>query len=62
MFLQCVENLADEEQKAKWLTMIKQVKMVGCYVQTEMGHGSNVAVITAFFENNVGDRDNSHIR
>ena len=44
MFLQCVESLADDEQRAKWLPMIKQVKMIGCYAQTELGHGSNVAV------------------
>lgn len=44
MFYACIESLADDEQQAKWLPMIKDIKMIGCYAQTELGHGSNVAV------------------
>lgn len=43
MFRLSVENLANEEQRAKWLPMIKDLDFIGCYAQTELGHGSNVA-------------------
>ena len=52
MFLLAIERLADEEQKAKWMPQISTMKMVGCYAQTELGHGSNVAGLetTATFD------------
>ncbi|CEG36507.1 peroxisomal acyl-coenzyme a [Plasmopara halstedii] len=31
-----------DEQQSRWMEMAKQWRMVGCYVQTELGHGSNV--------------------
>ena len=43
MFRVSVENLANEEQKSRWLPLIKNVDILGCYAQTEIGHGSNVA-------------------
>ena len=43
MFRVSVENLASEEQKAKWLPQIQNLDILGCYAQTEIGHGSNVA-------------------
>ena len=45
MFYSSVKHLGDDEQNAKWMPMIKDVKMIGCYAQTELGHGSNVPVI-----------------
>lgn len=52
MFQLAIEKLADEEQKAKWLPLVNTMKMVGCYAQTELGHGSNVAGLetTATFD------------
>lgn len=49
MFILAIEQLGDEEQIAKWIPMIKGLKMIGCYAQTELGHGSNVAVINTFY-------------
>ena len=43
MFWLSVENLANEEQKAYWMPQLRQVNILGCYAQTELGHGSNVA-------------------
>ena len=45
MFRTSVENLASEEQKAKWLPQIKNLDILGCYAQTEIAHGSNVAAL-----------------
>lgn len=45
MFRMSIENLSNEEQKARWLPKIQNVDMLGCYAQTELGHGSNVAGI-----------------
>jgi alkylation response protein AidB-like acyl-CoA dehydrogenase len=52
MFRLAVEKLASDEQNAKWNPLMKQLKMIGSYVQTEMGHGSNVAGLetTATFD------------
>jgi acyl-CoA oxidase len=43
MFRIAVEKLASDEQNAIWMPQIKKLRMIGSYVQTEMGHGSNVA-------------------
>jgi acyl-CoA oxidase len=45
MFYLAIQNLGSEEQVKKYLPLINQLKMIGCYAQTELGHGSNVAVI-----------------
>jgi len=52
MFISVVKNLGDKDQVEKWLPMIHSLKMTGCYAQTELGHGSNVAGIetTATFD------------
>ncbi|CDW74570.1 acyl-oxidase family protein [Stylonychia lemnae] len=52
MFVSCIDCLSDDEQRAKWLHMAKDFKMLGCYAQTELGHGSNVTGVetTATFD------------
>lgn len=35
--------MASEEQKEYWMPLIARHKILGCYAQTELGHGSNVA-------------------
>uniref|UniRef100_M4C1G3 Acyl-coenzyme A oxidase n=1 Tax=Hyaloperonospora arabidopsidis (strain Emoy2) TaxID=559515 RepID=M4C1G3_HYAAE len=42
MFIPTLENQGDESQRAKWLPLAKQYKILGAYAQTELGHGSNV--------------------
>lgn len=42
MFVETLEGQATEEQKAKWLDAAKEYRIIGCYAQTELGHGSNV--------------------
>lgn len=52
MFSTGIENLADDEQKAQWAQLAQNNQINGCYAQTEMGHGSNVAGLetTATFD------------
>lgn len=38
-FIGTVQKLGSEEQKAKWLPLMKNYQMVGTYAQTELGHG-----------------------
>ena len=42
MFTTTIKFFASDAQKAKWLPMADSLKMIGCYAQTELGHGSNV--------------------
>ncbi|RLN85989.1 hypothetical protein BBO99_00000055 [Phytophthora kernoviae] len=41
MFIKNLGLLFTDEQQKKWMDMAKQWRMVGCYAQTELGHGSN---------------------
>lgn len=43
MFLVCLQKLGSREQNLLWEKDIKTLKKIGCYAQTELGHGSNVA-------------------
>jgi acyl-CoA oxidase len=37
-----LEGQGTPEQQEKWLTLANDYKIIGCYAQTELGHGSNV--------------------
>ena len=52
MFFSTINNLGDKEQIEKWIPMVKQMRMTGCYAQTELGHGSFIQGIetTAHFD------------
>ncbi len=57
MFIPNIIALADDEQKSRWLPLCRDWKMIGCYAQTEVGHGSNVRALetTATFVKDDGD-------
>lgn len=42
LFLPTVMGQGTEEQNANWLFKTAMLQIVGCYAQTELGHGSNV--------------------
>jgi len=52
MFQLTVLNMANDEQRKRWADKIKNLDIIGCYAQTELGHGSNIAGIetTATFD------------
>ncbi|KAL2632344.1 hypothetical protein R1flu_017030 [Riccia fluitans] len=42
MFIPAIKGQATEEQQKKWLPLAYRMSIIGCYAQTELGHGSNV--------------------
>ena len=42
-FLPAIELLGSDEQQAEWVPKTNNVEILGAYVQTEMGHGSDVS-------------------
>eukprot|EP00249_Psilotum_nudum_P020477 c27721_g2_i1 orf=399-2420(+) len=42
MFVPALKGQATEEQQSKWLPLAYKLAIIGCYAQTELGHGSNV--------------------
>eukprot|EP01122_Echinamoeba_exundans_P014851 TRINITY_DN6822_c0_g1_i1.p1 TRINITY_DN6822_c0_g1~~TRINITY_DN6822_c0_g1_i1.p1 ORF type:complete len:675 (+),score=110.06 TRINITY_DN6822_c0_g1_i1:97-2121(+) len=43
VFIPCLKALADPDQVAQWVPLAERYAMIGCYAQTELAHGSNVA-------------------
>lgn len=42
MFVPAIKGQGTEEQHKKWLHLAYKMQIIGCYAQTELGHGSNV--------------------
>ncbi|GJN01185.1 hypothetical protein PR202_ga18431 [Eleusine coracana subsp. coracana] len=52
MFVPAIKGQGTEEQQQKWLPLAYKFQIIGCYAQTELGHGSNVQGLetTAMFD------------
>ena len=52
MFIDSLENFCTPEQLQKWLPAAKEMRILGSYTQTEIGHGSDVSglMTTATFD------------
>ena len=42
MFVPAIKGQGTDEQQQKWLPLAHKMQIIGCYAQTELGHGSNV--------------------
>jgi acyl-CoA oxidase len=42
MFIKCIEFLGTETQQEEWYKKAVAYEIIGCYAQTELGHGSDV--------------------
>ncbi|EFJ35164.1 hypothetical protein SELMODRAFT_438464 [Selaginella moellendorffii] len=42
MFVPAIKGQATDEQQKYWLPLAYKMAVIGCYAQTELGHGSNV--------------------
>ncbi|KAJ3143102.1 hypothetical protein HK100_010685 [Physocladia obscura] len=42
MFMPCLNSQGTDEQRKYWLGLAHNYRIIGCYAQTELGHGSNV--------------------
>ncbi|CAN0908439.1 Peroxisomal acyl-coenzyme A oxidase 1 [Linum grandiflorum] len=42
MFVPAIKGQGTDEQQKKWLPLAYRMQIIGCYAQTELGHGSNV--------------------
>lgn len=44
-FIPVLQSQGSDEQIAKWLPKCLSLEVIGCYAQTELGHGSNVQAL-----------------
>ncbi|KAE9613135.1 hypothetical protein Lal_00027466 [Lupinus albus] len=42
MFVPAIQGQGTDEQQQQWLPLANKLQIIGCYAQTELGHGSNV--------------------
>jgi len=52
MFCESLRAFSTDEQREKWVPLANNLKIHGCYAQTEIGHGTNVGGLetTATFD------------
>ena len=41
VFLPAIQSQGTDEQREKWVPLIRDYRVIGAYAQTEMGHGKN---------------------
>ena len=54
VFLPTIQSQATDEQREKWVPLIRDYRIIGAYAQTEMGHG-NTFFITVKVSHNTAN-------
>jgi acyl-CoA oxidase len=44
VFLPAIQSQGTDEQREKWVPLIRDYRVIGAYAQTEMGHGKNMII------------------
>lgn len=57
MFSTSIREQANEEQIQEWMPRTESWEIIGCYAQTELGHGSNVRGIETYARWNADTKD-----
>lgn len=57
MLATSIREQGSEEQIKEWMPRAESWKIIGCYAQTELGHGSNVRGIETYARWNPGTKD-----
>jgi acyl-CoA oxidase len=57
MFMTSIREQANEEQLKEWMPRVESWEIIGCYGQTELGHGSNVRGIETLATYNPETKD-----
>lgn len=57
MFMTSIREQANEEQLKEWWPKVESFEIIGCYGQTELGHGSNVRGIETLATYNPSTKD-----
>ncbi|KAL2847372.1 acyl-CoA dehydrogenase/oxidase C-terminal [Aspergillus pseudodeflectus] len=57
MFVTTIREQASDAQRAYWLPLVEEWKIIGAYAQTELGHGSNVRGLELQARYDVGTRE-----
>lgn len=63
MFVPNMSSLFNDKQQQYWLPLIRDWKVIGCYAQTELGHGSNVRALettATFVHGNINNNDKNN--
>ncbi|KAJ9654037.1 hypothetical protein H2198_006892 [Neophaeococcomyces mojaviensis] len=57
MFSTSIREQSNEEQLKEWLPRVESWEIIGCYGQTELGHGSNVKAVETIAKWNADSKD-----
>jgi acyl-CoA oxidase len=57
MFSTSIREQANEQQLKEWMPRVESWEIIGCYSQTELGHGSNVKGIETIARYNTDTKD-----
>ena len=48
-FLPTIQSQGTDEQREKWVPLLRDYRIIGAYAQTEMGHGNAFVTVKDYF-------------